>query len=260
VSSALSPSSTPSTLALGARGLCKSFGALPVTRNVDLDLAPGARLGLIGPNGAGKTTLIQLLCGVLRPDRGEILLEGVPVQWLRPEQRVARGLARTHQINTLLSESSARANVAIAIAEREGIAWRGLWYRKRWQACLDEAEQRLREIGLDGVSEQPVRELGYGEQRLLEIALALALRPRVLLLDEPAAGVPSGEVSVIHSALARLPAEMAILLIEHDMDLVFRFATEIVVLVQGSVLSRGSPEQTRRDPRVRAAYLGRAQP
>ena len=242
--------------ALSVQGLSKQFGALAVTRSVDLELAPGARVGLIGPNGAGKTTLLHLLSGVLRPDAGRIQLAGVAVEQLRPEQRVRCGLARTHQINTLLAESAARDNVALAIAEREGLAWRAFFPGRRWARCREEAQGRLEEMGLGGDAERPVRELGYGQQRLLEIAIALALQPRVLLLDEPAAGVPSGEVSVIHAALARLPGEVAILLIEHDMDLVFRFAREIIVLVQGSVLSRGTPEQTRADPRVRAAYLG----
>ena len=242
--------------ALSVQGLSKQFGALVVTRAVDLDLAPGARLGLIGPNGAGKTTLINLLSGVLSPDAGKIELAGVSIERLRPEQRVRRGLARTHQINTLLPETSARDNVAVAIAERERLAWRVLFQRRRWSRCREEAQARLEEIGLGSEAEGPVRALAYGQQRLLEIAIAMALKPRVLLLDEPAAGVPSGEVSVIHEALGRLPREVAVLLIEHDMDLVFRFAREIVVLVQGSVLSRGTPEQTRADPRVRAAYLG----
>ncbi|MEY2929461.1 MAG: hypothetical protein RL033_210 [Pseudomonadota bacterium] len=242
--------------ALSVQGLCKSFGALEVTRSVELELLPGARVGLIGPNGAGKTTLINLLSGVLRPDAGHIQLAGVPIERLRPEQRVRHGLARTHQINTLLPEASALDTVALAVAERERLGWRIVLSRRRWSRCRDEAYARLEEIGIASDAQRPVRELSYGQQRLLEIAIALALKPRVLLLDEPAAGVPSGEASVIHEALGRLPAEMAILLIEHDMDLVFRFATELVVLVQGSVLSRGTPEQTRADVRVRAAYLG----
>jgi branched-chain amino acid transport system ATP-binding protein len=242
--------------ALSVQGLSKQFGALAVTRAVDLELAPGARVGLIGPNGAGKTTLINLLSGVLLPDAGRIALGGVFIERLRPEQRVRRGLARTHQINTLLPETSALDNVAVAIAEREQLGWRVLFHRRHGARCRDEAQARLDEIGLGSDAQRPVGQLSYGQQRLLEIAIALALKPRVLLLDEPAAGVPSGEASVIHAALGRLPPEVAILLIEHDMDLVFRFAREIVVLVQGSVLSRGTPEQTRADPRVRAAYLG----
>ena len=242
--------------ALSVRGLSKAFGALAVTRGVDLDLEPGARVGLIGPNGAGKTTLIHLLSGTLRADAGTIQLNGAAIERLRPEHRVRRGLARTHQINTLLPESNARDNVAVAIAERERLAWRAVWYRQRWAKCREEAQARLEAMDLGSDADRPVCELAYGQQRLLEIAIALALQPRVLLLDEPAAGVPSGEATVIHAALARLPSDMAILLIEHDMDLVFRFAREIVVLVQGSVLCRGTPEQTRADSRVREAYLG----
>ena len=242
--------------ALSVRGLCKAFGALAVTRGVDLDLAPGARVGQIGPNGAGKTTLIHLLSGTLRPDAGTIQLSGAAIDHLRPEQRVRRGLARTHQINTLLPETTARDNVAFAIAERQGLAWRAVWYRRRWDRCREEAQQRLEAMDLARDADRPVRELAYGQQRLLEIAIALSLQPHVLLLDEPAAGVPAGEATVIHDALDRLPSDMAILLIEHDMDLVFRFAREIIVLVQGSVLCRGTPDQTRADPRVREAYLG----
>jgi len=217
----------------------------------------GARVALIGPNGAGKTTFVNLLTGFLMPDSGTIALAGENVTALRPEERVKRGLARTHQISTLLVDNTARDNVAIAIAEREGIAWRLLRFGKEWRRCCDEAQQRLDEIEIGGVAERCVSQLPYGEQRLLEIAIALALWPRVLLLDEPAAGVPSYETDVIHHALGRLSADIAILIIEHDMDVVFRFAHEIVVLVQGRVLMRGMPETVSADPRVRAVYLGK---
>jgi len=164
---------------------------------------------------------------------------------------------RTHQISTLLVDNTARDNVAIAIAEREGFAWRLLRFGKEWRRCRDEAQQRLDEIEIGGVAERCVSQLAYGEQRLLEIAIALALSPRILLLDEPAAGVPSHETEIIHQALGRLPADIAILIIEHDMDVVFRFAHEIVVLVQGRVLMRGTPEAVSADPRVRTVYLGK---
>jgi branched-chain amino acid transport system ATP-binding protein len=244
--------------ALSVRGLCKSFGALSVAQDIDLDLAHGLRLGLIGPNGAGKTTLVNLLTGTLRPDAGTIQIDGHAVDGLRPEQRVHRGLARTHQINALLGEFSVRDNVAMAVAERERIAWRMLRYGRRWRACLEQADATLAELGLAGDAERTAAELPYGKQRLLEIAIALALRPRVLLLDEPAAGVPGPEAHVIHHALDRLPADVAILMIEHDMDLVFRFVQEIVVLVQGRVLTRGTPAQIGADARVRSVYLGRS--
>jgi branched-chain amino acid transport system ATP-binding protein len=227
---------------LSVRGLSKSFGALAVAQSIDLDLIPGARVALIGPNGAGKTTVVNLLTGFLAPDGGTIALAGENITALRPEERVKRGLVRTHQISRLLVDNTARDNVAIAIAEREGFAWRMLRYGREWRRCRDE---------------RWVYQLPYGEQRLLEIAIALALRPRVLLLDEPAAGVPSHETDVIHHALGRLPVDIAILIIEHDMDVVFRFAHEIVVLVQGRVLLRGTPEAVSADPRVRAVYLGK---
>jgi branched-chain amino acid transport system ATP-binding protein len=242
---------------LSVRGLCKSFGALIVAQSIDLDLEQGARVGLIGPNGAGKTTFINLLTGFLQADSGTIQLEGTSVEKMKAEDRVRRGLARTHQINTLLVEEKARDNVAITIAEREKYAWRMLRYGAQWRRCLDEAQARLDEIGIGVVADRRVSELPYGQQRLLEISLALALKPRVLLLDEPAAGVPSHEAHVIHEALNRLPAEIAILIIEHDMDIVFRFAREIVVLVQGRVLTRGKPADISADPQVRAVYLGK---
>jgi branched-chain amino acid transport system ATP-binding protein len=245
------------TPALSVRGLAKSFGALVVAQAIDLDLAPGARAALIGPNGAGKTTFVNLLTGFLEPDGGTIALAGESLAGLRPEQRVRRGLVRTHQISTLLFDNTARDNVAIAVAEREGFAWRMLRFAKAWRGCLDEAQKRLEEMEIGGVADRRVSQLPYGVQRLLEIAIALSLRPRVLLLDEPAAGVPSHETEVIHRALDRLPGSIAILIIEHDMDVVFRFAHEIVVLVQGRILTRGTPSTISADHRVRAVYLGK---
>jgi branched-chain amino acid transport system ATP-binding protein len=245
------------TQVLTVRGLSKSFGALKVAREIDFDLAAGARFGLIGPNGAGKTTLVNLLTGALKPDAGTIRLAGDAIEGLRPEQRVRRGLVRTHQLNTLLNEETVRDNIAIAITERDGLGWRMLRYGPRWRTCLDEAGRWLAEVGLDDVAKARVSELAYGKQRLLEIGIALALRPRILLLDEPAAGVPSGEAHAIHGMIERLPPDVAVLMIEHDMEIVFRFAREIVVLVQGAVLTRGTPDMIAADPQVRAVYLGR---
>ena len=242
---------------LAVSGLNKRFGALEVARDVTLEMAAGARVGLIGPNGAGKTTLVNLLTGMLFADSGDITLMGEAIGHVRPEDRVRRGLVRTHQINTLLVETTVRDNVALAIAERNHFGWRAIRWSRVWKACREEADARLTDMGLDDAADRPVSQLPYGRQRLLEIAIALALRPRVLLLDEPAAGVPSAEAGVIHDRLARLPAEVAILMIEHDMDLVFRFAREIVVLVQGSVLVRGTPAAIAADARVREVYLGR---
>ena len=242
---------------LSIRGLNKAFGALVVAQAIDVDLMPGARVGLIGPNGAGKTTFVNLLTGFLTPDSGTIHLEGTAIEGMRPEARVKRGLARTHQINALLREDKARDNVAIAVAEREGYAWRMMRFGPQWKRCTDEAQALLNDLGVGEVGNKLVRELPYGQQRLLEIAIALALKPRVLLLDEPAAGVPSEEAHRIHDVLARLPAEMAILIIEHDMEVIFRFAREIIVLLQGRVLTRGEPAKIAADPEVRAVYLGR---
>ncbi|HXS42654.1 MAG TPA: ABC transporter ATP-binding protein [Stellaceae bacterium] len=242
---------------LEVRRLSKSFGALPVAQAIDLELRPGARLGLIGPNGAGKTSFVNLLTGTLRADGGDILLAGRDITHLKPERRVQLGLARTHQINALLPEWSACDNVAIAVAERDHVAWRLFRYGSIWRRCTDEAAAQLALLGMERLAKLRVAELPYGEQRLLEIAIALTLKPRVLLLDEPAAGVPAAEAHAIHDALDRLPAEIAILMIEHDMDLVFRFAREIMVLVRGRVLIRGTPDDIAANPEVRTVYLGR---
>ena len=251
-----SPASQP---VLSVRNLCKNFGALAVTQSVSLDLHAGARLGLIGPNGAGKTTLVNLLTGMLAPNSGEIILNGETLHGVQPEQRVKKGLVRTHQINTLLMEHTTRDNVAIAVAERRGFAWRALRYGPQWRACLEEAHACLAGLGIAEAGDRRVSELPYGQQRLLEIAIALALKPKVLLLDEPGAGIPSTESHIIDEALDRLPEDIAILLIEHDMDLVFRFARDITVLVQGAVLTSGVPAEIARNPQVRAVYLGRSQ-
>ncbi len=243
--------------ALSVRGLNKRFGALVVAQAIDVDLAPGARIGLIGPNGAGKTTFVNLLTGFLKPDSGTIQLDGTSIESASPEVRVRRGLARTHQINTLLRETQVRDNVAIAIAEREQLAWRMMRYQAQWRRCLDEGQALLDAIGIGAVGDRIVRELPYGQQRLLEIAIALALKPRVLLLDEPAVGVPAAEAHHIHDVLSALPTDMAILIIEHDMDVIFRFAREIIVLVQGRVLVRDEPAKIAANAEVRAVYLGR---
>jgi branched-chain amino acid transport system ATP-binding protein len=242
---------------LSVRGLTKRFGALVVAEAIDLDLAAGARVALIGPNGAGKTTFVNLLTGFLAADAGAIRLAERSLAGLRPEARVKRGLVRTYQLSTLLAEDTARDNVAIAVAERDGLAWRLLRFGREWRRCRDEAQDRLDEIGIGGEADRLVAQLPYGTQRLLEIAIALSLRPMVLLLDEPAAGVPAHETELIHRALGRLPAEIAILIIEHDMDVVFRFAQEIVVMVQGRILTRAPPPAVAADPLVRAVYLGK---
>lgn len=242
--------------ALEARGLARRFGGLIATDNVSFAIQPGARQALIGPNGAGKTTLINLLTGVIKPSAGAVLLQGEDVTVLSASQRVRRGLARTFQINQLFPELSPAESLGLAISERSGSGadfWRVAGGKV---AIVAEIEELLTRFGLESVMDQPTRTLAYGKQRLLEIALALACRPRVLLLDEPAAGVPEDERYDILAALAALPADVAILLIEHDMDLVFNFATRISVLVAGRLLCEGEPKAIAGDERVRAVYLG----
>ena len=245
---------------LETRELCKSFGALAVTQNVNLSLEPGARHALIGPNGAGKTTLVNQLTGVLRPSSGAVLLDGEDITRVSPERRVRLGLSRTFQINSLFPHLSPLEAVAAAICERDhetmGFALRCVRGVSHSRAQLDEAHALLASLGIERDCDLPTHELAYGRQRVLEIALALAGRPRVLLLDEPAAGIPEGESDELFAVLDRLPADVAILLIEHDMSLVFRFATRITVLVGGAELVTGTPEAIAADPRVREVYLG----
>jgi branched-chain amino acid transport system ATP-binding protein len=242
--------------ALETLGLKKSFGALRVADGIDFRLPHGARHALIGPNGAGKTTLINLITGALSPSAGRIHVRGTDVTHLPEHARVRLGLARTFQINQLFGALAVIDNVALAIAERTGASrhfWRPLG---REGALLDEAFALLETLGLAPVATQPVRTLPYGEQRIVEIAIALAARPRILLLDEPAAGVPAADTRAILDAIERLHEDIAMLIVEHDMDLVFRFARRITVMVGGAILTEGTREEIAADPRVRAAYLG----
>ena len=245
--------------ALVACGVDKRFGSLVVAANVNLALPPGARHALIGPNGAGKTTLINLMTGMLRPDGGQILLGGDDVTALAPEQRVRRGLARTYQINSLFPHLTALESVTLAVCERRRVAQ--TWWRRliAYREEIEEAHQILGALMLGAVCHRPARELAYGQQRLLEIALALASRPKVILLDEPAAGVPREESKELFAAIAALSRDIAVLFIEHDMELVFRFASRVVVMVGGSILVEGTPAEIASDPQVRAVYLGKAQ-
>ena len=242
--------------ALAAKGLNKRFGSLVVASDIAFALPRGVRYALIGPNGAGKTTLINLLTGILRPDAGSVFLEADDITPLKPEARVRRGLARTFQINTLFPQLSPLEAVTLAICERDGVT-RNWWGRLAAnRSAVDEAYSILASLMLAKHCYRLTRELAYGQQRLLEIALALATRPRVLLLDEPAAGVPKDESNELFTAIARLPREVTILFIEHDMDVVFRFASRILVMVAGRILVEGTPEEIAHDPQVRAVYLG----
>jgi branched-chain amino acid transport system ATP-binding protein len=246
---------------LETRSLCKAFGGLVVTQNLNLSLAPGARHALIGPNGAGKTTLINQLTGVLRPSSGSVWLDGVDITLMSPHQRVARGLSRTFQINSLFPQLTPLEAVTNVICERERGRLRVLQRRffrlSRRRAEIDEAYALLEQLNLAQDCLRETRTLAYGKQRLLEMALALAARPKVLLLDEPAAGVPEGESDELFAVLGALSTDISILLIEHDMSLVFRFAARITVLVCGAELVTGTPAEIADDPRVREVYLGK---
>jgi ABC-type branched-subunit amino acid transport system ATPase component len=246
------------TLALETRGLVKTFGGLTATRDLSLKVERGARHALIGPNGAGKTTVINQLTGVLRPNAGQILLEGTDITGLPAHRRALMGLSRTFQINQLFADLTPLESLALAVSEQRGQGMR--W----WSSLLPDADAAaevdalLRRFHLGDVMNVRTATLPYGKQRLLEIALAIAAKPHVLLLDEPAAGVPEAERHDILAAVASLPREVSVLLIEHDMDLVFSFADRISVLVNGALFVEGPPGEVARDPRVKAVYLGEA--
>lgn len=243
-------------IVLKTERLSKKFGSLEVTRDVSIDLPRGARHALIGPNGAGKTTLINLITGQLASDSGRILLGDVDVTREPAAARVRRGLTRTFQINTLFPALTPIETLTLAICERRkeaGQFWKSLTAHKE---AIDEADRILKQLQLSDVAIRPTRHLAYGQQRLLEIALALATRPKVLLLDEPAAGVPKSESAALFEVIAALPEDISVLFIEHDMNLVFTFATHIHVLVQGAMLISGPPDKIAHDPQVREVYLG----
>ncbi len=241
---------------LEARALCKNFGALEVARDIDFRLAAGARHALIGPNGAGKTTLINLFTGRLKPTRGQVLVGGEDISHLAEHERVKRGIARTFQINTLFNNLPAVENIHLPIAERMGVAGHQLRPVAGHPEVTIDVERLLSAFSLDEDALKLVRELPYGRQRLVEIAIALGLRPKVLLLDEPTAGVPSSERHFVLDVVQSLSRDIAVLIIEHDMDVVFRFAERITVMVDGAILKEGSPDEIAADEEVRAVYLG----
>ena len=244
------------TTVLETRGLVKRFGGITATSDVSIAIEKGARRALIGPNGAGKTTLINLLTGVLEPSAGTIRLDGEDITTLAPHQRVRRGMVRTFQINQLFGELTPLQSLALSVAAQLGISarwWRGLGSDPR---VAPQCDTLLQQFHLDDVMNQQVKHLAYGKRRLLEIATALACRPRVLLLDEPVAGVPEGERQEIFDIVNALPADVSVLLIEHDMDLVFNFANSVTVLVNGAVFAEGDVQTISNDPRVKAVYLG----
>ncbi len=240
---------------LSCAGLIKRFGGITATDNVTFDLKQGARHALIGPNGAGKTTLINLLTGVLEPTAGRIELLGEDISRLSQHKRVRRGMVRTFQINQLFDTLTPLQTLAMVVSEQQGLG--GQWWRALGASAVPlRCDELLTQFHLTGVMNQQTALLPYGKRRLLEIAIALACNPKVLLLDEPVAGVPAGEREELLQTVAALPADVSILLIEHDMDLVFEFATRITVLVNGAVLTEGTPDVIANDERVKAVYLG----
>ena len=241
---------------LSAHGLSKHFGGITATDNVSLQLEQGCRHALIGPNGAGKTTLVNLLTGVLEPSVGSITLNGADITRMAPEARVARGLVRTFQISQLFDPMTPLQAVTLAATQSRGQGG-GFWRPAGVDTAIGaHAEQLLERFRLTEVMHRTTRELPYGKRRLLDIAVALACNPKVLLLDEPAAGVPAGEREELLQTVRDLPADVSVLLIEHDMDLVFSYATRVTVLVNGALLTEGTPQEIARDERVRAVYLG----
>ena len=243
---------------LETRGLGRAFGALQAVAQVSLAVEPGELRAVIGPNGAGKTTLINLLAGEIAPTSGQVLLKGRDITTVGQAERVKLGIVRTFQVNRLFRGLSVLENVYIAVAERMGAApsmWRPAGRRRD---VVDESMHLLETLRLTGDAGRRISELPYGRQRLVELAIALGLSPELLLLDEPAAGVPSAESHIILDAVGRLPAEIGVLIIDHDMDLVFRFAQRITVMVSGAVFASGTPREIGASPEVRAVYLGQA--
>ncbi len=244
------------TFALRTEGLCKRWGGVYANDHVSLALPVGARHALIGPNGAGKTTFVNLLTGLYPPSAGRVWLGDDDVTQLAMAQRVKRGMVRTFQINTLFPGLTVLESVVLAICERTGIA--GTWIRPVARAApqIAEAAQLLDRLRLGRAANTLTANLAYGKQRLLEIALALAMRPKVLLLDEPASGIPAADSAEVFGVIAALPKDVTVLFIEHDMELVFRFAQRIAVLVDGRLLVEGTPSEIAADRRVRDVYLG----
>ena len=246
------------TALLETRGVSKNFGALTAATDIDFTLASGARHALIGPNGAGKTTFINLLTGVLLPSSGTVLLKGQDITTMQQAERVKLGIARTFQINRLFRGLSVLENVYISIAERVGAAPAMITPAGNRRDVIDEAMSLLETLKLADHAQLTIAELPYGRQRLVELAIALGQKPEVLLLDEPAAGVPSAESHIILDAIDALPKSIGVHIIDHDMDLVFRFAQRITVLVRGAIFAEGTPKEIGANAEVRAVYLGQA--
>lgn len=240
---------------LELRGIHKRFGSLQVTRDVSFALQPGERTALIGPNGAGKTTLVNLICGHQRADAGSIHFEGKDIGALGVAERARLGLVRTFQISRLFNALTVEENVRVALLHRDRVAsrfWRPAPAR-RYDEAVEAALSRLR---IEPLARRTVRDLSLGQKRLVELTLALAMEPKVLLLDEPAAGIPRTETPLVLEAVNQLPADLSILLIEHDMDIVFGWARRILVLSAGALLADDDPRTIARDEQVQRVYFG----
>lgn len=241
---------------LRAEGLRKSFGGVIATDSLSLAVEEGGIHAIIGPNGAGKTTLISQLSGALKPDSGRMLFDGRDITGLAPPARSKRGLARTFQITSIFHEFTALENVALAVQAHDGHSFR-FWRPARGQARLrDPALEALAHVGLAGRADVTARDMSHGEHRQLEIAMALASKPRMLLLDEPMAGMGPEESQLMVDILQGLKGKLTILLIEHDMDAVFALADIITVLVYGQAIASGTVDEIRANKEVRTAYLG----
>jgi branched-chain amino acid transport system ATP-binding protein len=243
---------------LRLEGLAKSFGALRVTDTVTLDIKAGELHALIGPNGAGKTSLIHQLSGALAPDAGRVLFDGHDVTHLPMHARARRGLARTFQITSVLPRFTALENASLAVQSRQGSSFRFFGHAAAEEELNRQALEALAVVGLAGRAGVPAGELSHGEQRGLELAMALALEPKLILLDEPMAGAGVSESQRLVEILRGLKRRYTILLVEHDMQAVFALADRVSVLVNGRLIATGHPDAVRADAQVRAAYLGEA--
>ncbi len=242
--------------ALALEGVSKYFGALPATQDVSFSVEVGERIALVGPNGAGKTTLFNLISGEIMPDKGVIRLGGQDVTQYSPDRMSESGLGRTFQKNSLFMESTVYENVRLAVQRRLGIRLKVFKSVDRYPELRHETEEVLNRVHLTSRSEMKAKNLSYGEQRQLELGIALATSPKVLLLDEPTAGMSAKETGEMVTMLKALPEDLTLLIVEHDMDVVMALARRIIVLNFGEVIADGDPEEVRRNKEVLAAYLG----
>ncbi|MEY2952117.1 MAG: hypothetical protein RLZZ401_204 [Pseudomonadota bacterium] len=245
-----------SEIVLQTVGLHMAFGGLRIFDSIDFSLLRGEHHAIIGPNGAGKSTFVNLVSGLLRPTGGRVLLGQRDVTRATPQQRVRAGLGRTFQINTLFPSLAPLEAVVLALCERDDVTAPSLRAVARHSARIDEAAALLDRFGLLADARQPTGLLAYGKQRVLEMVLAFALKPQVLLLDEPAAGLTTSQGHALFDQLATLAGDTSVLFIEHDMALVFGYAQRVTVLGGGALIAQGTPDEIRADPLVRKAYLG----